>query len=132
MMNITLTGSIPSKKNSKQIYINRDTGKPMIMPSNAYQTWHDDAMWQIASWRNKQPMAIRNRLPLQKCRGWVTIFTKDSRKADLTNKAESVMDLLVDAKIIDDDNLFVLSALTLEFGGVDEKKPRAEIILMYE
>ena len=54
-------------------------------------------------------------------------FPADKRKADLTNKAESIMDLLVDTKIIEDDNWFIINNINLKFGGVDTKNPRAEI-----
>lgn len=56
-------------------------------------------------------------------------YPSTKRKADATNKAESVMDLLVDAGIIEDDNWFVVPKVELQFGGVDKEKPRVEIII---
>jgi Holliday junction resolvase RusA-like endonuclease len=38
---------------------------------------------------------------------------KNNRKWDLTNKAESVMDLLVDCKVLKDDNYTIASKITL-------------------
>ena len=57
----------------------------------------------------------------------IKIYAPDKRKADLTNKAESIMDLLVDNGKIEDDNWFVIGDIRLLFGGVDKVNPRAEI-----
>lgn len=62
----------------------------------------------------------------------ITIYAPDKRKADKTNKAESIMDLMVDAGIIEDDNWFVFPELNLKFGGVDREFPRAEVVIHYE
>lgn len=50
----------------------------------------------------------------------------DNRKADLTNKAESVMDLLVLAGVIQDDSWQVAPRLILD-GYLDREKPGATI-----
>lgn len=39
------------------------------------------------------------------------------------------MDLLVDARVLLDDNMFNVPHLTMDFGGVDPKDPRAEIMI---
>lgn len=59
-------------------------------------------------------------------------YPSTRRKADATNKAESIMDLLVDAGIIEDDNWFIVPELSLKFGGVDKLNPRAEIIINFK
>jgi Holliday junction resolvase RusA-like endonuclease len=56
-------------------------------------------------------------------------FPKTRRAGDLTNKAESVMDCLVDNGILEDDNWFVCGSLWLQFGGVDKENPRVEIYI---
>ena len=50
-------------------------------------------------------------------------------KGDLSNKAESIMDLLVDNGVIEDDNWFEVPALASTFGGVDKANPRAEVVI---
>lgn len=50
--------------------------------------------------------------------------------ADLTNKAESVMDLLVDCGIIVDDSWQVVEKLTLRIGGIDKKNPRVVVEIL--
>lgn len=117
MVKFSITGRIPSKKNSKIIICR---GKyPTMLPSKAHQEWHREASRQL----NQTP----------KCKEIaeisIIIFAPDKRKGDLTNKAESLLDLLVDNGIIQDDNWFEIPKLTLIFGGIDVKTPRAEIIL---
>lgn len=57
------------------------------------------------------------------------LYPESLRASDLTNKAESIMDLLVDAGIIEDDNWFVVPEVNLKFGGKDKNNPRCEIII---
>lgn len=111
---ITIKGRTPSKKNAK-IMVCR--GKfPMLLPSERYTAWHKEAMAQLIGIDKIKSDKLR-----------ITIYPPDSRKADLTNKAESVMDTLVDAGLLEDDNWFIVNEITLKFGGVDKENPRAEI-----
>ena len=57
----------------------------------------------------------------------IYFYFPDNRIADLTNKAESIMDLLVDNKIIKDDNWRIIPELFLKSCGVNKQNPRAEI-----
>lgn len=112
---ITLYGRIPSKKNNKQIF--NIKGRIIIASSKNYREWHKDASFQLKNKpKIKTPVSIT-----------IKFFFPDKRKSDLTNKAESIMDLLVDNGIIPDDNYNEIPKLLLEFGGVDKNTPRAEI-----
>lgn len=118
-MKITLSGIPPSKKNSKRI-ITRGS-RQYIVPSENYDDWHVDATWEIKSQR------VIPVLPIEKAAVKITFFAPTMRPADLTNKAESIMDLLVDLGILKDDNWFICGDLHLKFGGVEKKDPRAII-----
>ena len=88
-MKFKLKGNIPSKKNSR---INTRSGRSF--PSRKYSEWHEDAGWQIKSLK-----PIKHRIKID------YIFTpKDRRLFDVSNKIESINDLLVDMGIIEDDN----------------------------
>ena len=117
-MRLIIRGRIPSLKNSK-IMVCRGS-RPVLLPSKSYQAWHEDASYQL--------MAQRPTKGIKKCEIEMTFYFPDNRKADLTNKAESVMDLLADCGIITDDAWQVVCKLTLVSGGVD-KNPRVEICL---
>ena len=57
----------------------------------------------------------------------MTIFAKDKRRFDLSNRFESVADLLVDCGVLADDSVDVLPDVRMIYGGIDRTKPRAEI-----
>lgn len=113
-MKITIYGSTPSKKNSK-IMVCR--GKfPMILPSKNYTQWHKDAMLQLSG---KKKISAKELT--------LTFYAPDNRRFDLTNKAESIMDTLVDKGLLEDDNYSIISSLNLRFGGVEKGQARCEI-----
>ena len=111
---ITILGRIPSKKNSR---ITTRSGRSF--PSKQYTAWQKDASRQL-SINKVQPITNPEYILIE-------IYAPDKRKADLTNKAESIMDLFVDNGIIADDNWFVVGKVLLNFSGVDVKNPRAVI-----
>lgn len=100
--------------------------RPVILSSKDYEAWHTIASFELKS----QVKGMANRIRLSgPYRVHIVIFAENFRKADLTNKAESIMDLLVDNYILEDDNWFQVPRIELEFGGIDKKNPRAEINL---
>ena len=117
-MNLILKGTVPSKKNSR---INLKDGRSF--PSKNYTEWHKVQSGELMVWKNQHSI---NR-PFGYTRMVLSFYPRDERIADLTNKAESVMDLLVDNRILKDDNWFVVGDLRLLFGCVDRDNPRVEI-----
>lgn len=109
-------GNVPSKKNSK-IMVCR--GKfPVLLPSTKYKEWHQSALKQLEGIRKIRASKLT-----------LTFVSGDNRKFDLTNKAESIMDTLVDAGLIKDDNYSVIPELVLKFGGVE--KDSAHCLIEY-
>ena len=111
-MIIKIEGRIPSKKNSK-IMVCRGRF-PILLSSKAYKEWNEAQMWLL---KGKTPPK-----PLDNVKIDITLIAPDKRATDLSNKAESIMDLLVDASYIKDDNWFCVPVLNLQFGGVDKEK----------
>ena len=118
-MTITITGRVPSKKNSKRIVM--AGSRPMIISSKDYETWHTTASYEL---RLQMP---RNLILSEPHKVSITLYAPNKVKGDLTNKAESIMDLLVDNGVIEDDNWFEVSHVSLTFGGVDKEDPRAAV-----
>jgi len=118
-MNLTLRGNIPSKKNSRRPFIRG--GRILNFPSKEHEAWHREAILQIGRFCPA--------LPYAKCRVEITFYPATRRRSDLTNKAESIMDLLVDSGFIIDDNWFAVPAVLLKLGTVDPQNPRAEIVI---
>lgn len=103
-----LVGRVPSKKNSR--VVNTWTGKNF--PNNKYRQWHKSASYQLMT--QKQPES-----PLERVNSITVVFyPPDKRKFDLTNKAESIMDLLVDNNILQDDNYEIVPMLILKIAEV--------------
>jgi len=109
-------GLTPSKKNSIGLMFRG--GKMFKFPNSRYQSWHKDAIKTI-----KTPTKRLDKVELVH----LTIYGDTRRKFDLSNKAESIMDLLVDAGILLDDNYEVVPKLILEYGGISKENPRCEI-----
>lgn len=113
---LTLNGRIPSKKNSR---ISTRSGR--TFPSKKYTEWHKDAISQVEASKLKP---IRAHTPIV-----FILYAPDKRKADLSNKWESVADMLVDCSRFVDDNWFVLDDIHMKFGGVDRDNPRGELYI---
>lgn len=115
MIKLEIKGRIPSKKNSRRQVI--AGGRRINIPSKAYEVWHELASMQLM--RTRYSFLS---LPFKEINGIRLAFTMpDNRRADLTNKAESVMDLLVDNKFLEDDSWQVTGPVILEPLGVDKK-----------
>lgn len=117
-MTIVLPGIPPSKKNSKQIIYSKKLGRNIIISSKEYTIWERDNLKLLPSPHNFDHVQVT-----------IKFFPKDYRRWDLTNKAESVMDLLVKGQIITDDRWSVCPEVTLKIGEVDKVNPRCVIII---
>lgn len=116
-----IEGVPPSKKNSKQIFKSRRTGKPFIKSSESHTSWSKTHVWSTRSGLGA--------LGLKRCSIELVFWSADKHKFDLTNKAESIMDLLVDAGVIEDDNYSVVPEVTLRYAGVNKDRPGCLIIV---
>ena len=119
MIKFTLNSNIPSKKNSKQIV--SAGGRYVLLPSNKHKDWHTEQMWKLKMLKipvQTEPVCIE-----------MTFYAETKAKGDLDNKATSVLDLMKDVGIIEDDNWYVVPSLILKFGGQDKLSPRCEVLV---
>lgn len=129
-------GNIPSKKNSKQVFcrVSMKYGKPKAHPtvvsSPAHKKWHKKMMKELKECDfPKGKIAKTKKVTL-------VVFHKMNKNGafpkstfDLTNKAESVMDLLVDWGTLLDDDYNTIPHVDLIFGGFrDDSGADLEII----
>lgn len=116
---LRLNGQVPSQKNSKQIAYNQRTHRPFIMTSPRVKAWQKDAMLQLAT-----VPPIKGAVAIH------IVFThKDKRKRDIDNEQTSIMDILKNMSIIEDDNCFIVRKAVSEFAGVDPKNAGADITI---
>lgn len=115
---LVISGDTPSKKNSKQLI--QVKGRTIPISSKHYRVWEKAALKEL-QW-NDGPLP-------DGCSVEITIFPGTRRAADLSNKAESILDAMVLAGIIADDNWYIIPSVVLKFGGVDRFKPRAEVVI---
>lgn len=120
-MRLVISGTVPSKKNNKQIFRNSRTGKRFITSSDVYRKWNNSAIAelkiQFAGFRIVgYPISMK-----------ITFYPGGLWRKDLDNQAGSVMDTLKDAGVIEDDDTKHIKELHLFFGGYDKENPRCEI-----
>lgn len=120
-MKLTIKGKTPSKKNSRNIFVRN--GRIINVPSKLYKEWHEDAKLQLEQqFKGYQvsgyPIDIN-----------VVVYYGTKHRHDLDNALGSIMDVLVDANIIIDDDIEHISQIIIQHGGLDKENPRAEIYL---
>ena len=116
----SIIGRIPSKKNSRNLFARGS--KLFNIPSKRYKEWHDTVSMQLKEIIPDKPLNNVESI-------YLAFYAPDKRTADMTNKAESIMDLLVDNRIIEDDNWFIIRKMELVFKGIDRVKPRCEVCI---
>lgn len=98
-----LMGETPSKKNSR---INTRSGRSF--PNKRYTNWHRNARIEISRQIQRVPMLEDS------CVLHIDFFHGDLRRRDSDNMVSSVLDLLVDSKIIADDNWQIIRRIEVE------------------
>lgn len=117
-MKLTISGTTPSKKNSR---INTRSGRSF--PSKRFSEWEKTAVpelqEQFKGFRvTDYPISIT-----------IVSFNGDNRRHDLDNQCSSILDTLVKAGIIEDDNQKYIESIQLQYGGHDKVNPRCEIYI---
>ena len=115
----TLKGTVPSKKNSKQISCRG--GKPLVRVSKNYKEWHDKAVYELAM-QNKDGYVITKCDLIKVC-----FYVKDKRKRDLDNGLASILDTMVDAGILEDDNYYIVPEIHIRYEASEESYVEIEI-----
>lgn len=108
---LVILGSVPSLKNSKQLFVNKRTGKRFITSSTRSKEWVESALWQLKGQKpvTEYPVAL------------TVLFTvADNRGRDMDNMLASVMDVLQTAGVIESDNWQHCRPITIDVAGVDK------------
>jgi hypothetical protein len=119
--------AVPSKKNQRTPIVNRHTGKTFLKPSDQYTKWKKltHGFWQGEYWKLKNDKV---RLPIVRCKINIIFYFGDDKDKDCTNKAETIMDALVEYEILADDSFKVVNDISLK-GFLCRDRPRTEIYI---
>ena len=117
---ITIKGRIPSLKNSRNCFVRG--GRMINIPSKQYSAFHKEALKHM-------PKSPRNIEKVHSMK--LDFWAPDKRAGDLDNKTASIMDLLVDANVLKDDNWYIVPRIILVFMGVDKENPRVELTIYH-
>lgn len=119
MLSFTIPLAPISKKNSQQIMINQQSGKPFIMPSKQFKQYEETALWFIPR-VSTIDVAVN-----VKC----LFYMPTLRRVDLTNLLEAIDDILVKARLLADDNFTVIESHDGSRVLYDKEKPRTEVYI---
>lgn len=119
---------VPSKKNQQRIAVNKKTLKPLILPSKQHEIWIKKSRKEFLDFKDHIVMNHDVRVPIVRAKIKVLFFFATGMDKDLSNKFETISDILVDTGIIADDSFKVLKPVTLD-GWVNKQRPRTEIYL---
>ncbi len=118
MIYIELKTNIVSKKNSR---INTKSGRSF--PSKKYSEFHQIATYQIMEQKVIPVDPIKQVSKIE-----MIFYYGDKRRRDCDNSTSSVLDLLTDCGIIEDDNYEVVKELSIK-GFYRKKNPGCEIFI---
>jgi Holliday junction resolvase RusA-like endonuclease len=117
-MHLVLTGQTPAQKNSKQMALNRATGKMFPVSNPIVKRWQKDVGLQLMQFRRYkfvEPVSIMYKF-----------YVQDNRRRDIDNMIASINDALVKQEIIPDDSWQCLTISGAE-AEIDKENPRAEL-----
>lgn len=126
---------VPSKKNNQQIAYKKgtdasgaETSTPMIVASASHGAWYRKHKKIFEQWKDDIIYRKKIPLPVQRARGKILFYFPDNRERDLTNKTETLNDIMKETGIIANDCFQVLTPLVLD-GRVQRDRPRTEIYI---
>ena len=115
---LTLYGDPITKKNSQSIIT--VGGRQRIIPSSQYRAYEEACLWQIRG---------RHQLIDKPVNVACVYYLKTNRQCDLVNLIEGTLDILVDARVLKDDNRKIVAKHDGCAVYVDRKNPRVEITI---
>lgn len=119
MINFVIPLPPITKKNSQRILINYKTGNPFIVPSKKFKEYEDAALWFVPR-RSTIDCAVN-----VKC----LFYMSTKRRVDLTNLLEAIDDILVKARLLEDDSYLVIEGHDGSRVFYCKENPRTEVYI---
>lgn len=119
MISFTIPMPPRTKKNHQNIYVNPKTKRPFVSTSSAYKAYEKGAMMTI-------PNDVRQQIDYPV--NVTAVFYMDThRKVDLPNLQECLLDVLVKAGVLQDDNSRIVASMDGSCVSYDKDKPRTYV-----
>lgn len=118
MISLTILGKPITKKNSMRMITNKKTGRVFPIPSKAFTDYQKVFLSQVK--RPKAPIS-------EPCNVQAVYYMPTRHMVDITNLLSATHDLLVDAKILEDDNSRIVKSVDGSRVYYDKHNPRVEI-----
>lgn len=116
-----ISGRARSKKNSKQLFKNKSTGKMFISTSDLFKKWALFAACHINRAKSKYTIDFPCNLKV------IATYKNHQHSQDLDNVIASVCDVLEDCGVIKNDNLFYSYDGSKKVYGIDQENITIEI-----
>lgn len=110
-----------TKKNHQQIVRNKKTGKPMIIQANRHNEYAESCKWFLKP-LPKKPIDYPVNV---KC----LYYVSRRNRVDKTNLESAILDILVAAGVLADDNRNIVYSTDGSRVLYDKKNPRTEIYI---
>lgn len=123
----TFYGQVKAKKNNKQI-ARRANGQPFIRTSTETKA-QENMMVQAFTIERLQQQFHKDQIEDKDIEIEIDFYNSDEHRHDLDNQLATVMDALVRAEVLPDDNQKVVRKETVTYKGLDKEDPRAEITI---
>jgi Holliday junction resolvase RusA-like endonuclease len=122
-MKLVVRGNVKAKKNNKRVVYNKKTGKPFIMTDKDTDAYIKDAISQL-----------KEQFEGYKISGYpitvqMVFYYPTKHRKDIDNSTSTILDCMVKAGVIEDDDVLHVNELYSFFGGYDKDEPRVEILL---
>ena len=122
-MKLIVLGNVKAKKNNKTMAVNKKTGKMFPMTDKATAEYIKSAILQLktqfAGYQITQyPINVQ-----------MVFYYPTKHRKDIDNSTSTILDCMVKAGVIKDDDVQHVNELYCFFGGYDKENPRVEILL---
>ena len=115
---LVIKGKPITKKNSMRMVTNKKTGRVFPIPSKAYEEYKKVFLSQVK---------YLGESIVRPCNVKAVYYMPTRHRVDLTNLLSATHDLLVDAKVLEDDNSKIVVSVDGSTVFYDKENPRVEI-----
>lgn len=123
-MIFTIYGELYSSKNSRQIYLNKYTGRRYVVKSDAAQADETELCNKLKNIKGQFKAVVKSKIKPLHIK--FKIYRQTKRRFDYINIIQNLCDCMVKCGLLEDDNANEILPVFEEY-SVDPLKPRVEM-----